>query len=62
MRGVKFGGVSAICFAVVTPINNLIRHEPMVVATILSGSALIFCLSGVVGTFTDKWGSDVGDA
>ena len=62
VRGAKVGALSALCFAVVTPLNNLIRSEPIAWGSVISGSVFAFFLFGVIGTFTDKIGSEVGDA
>jgi hypothetical protein len=61
-RGTKIDALTAICFAAVTPINNFLRDEPIIVGSILTGSVFAFCVFGLIGTFTDKIGSEVGDA
>jgi hypothetical protein len=60
VRGAKFGGGTALIFAIITPINNLIRDEPIVLESIVTGSIFAFFVFGLIGTFTDKIGSETG--
>ena len=61
IRGVKLGAGGAIAFAIVTPINRLLQHEPVVVFQLLVGIVFAFIFFGVIGTFRTM-GADVGDA
>jgi hypothetical protein len=60
-RGAKFGFFSGLSFAVVTPINNWLQDEPISGESILVGSIFAFCMFGIIGTLTDKIGSEIGD-
>ncbi len=62
MRGLKIGVISGLLFFVVTPLNNLLRHEAVIWTKVLVGSLFVFCLVGLIGVFTDKVGGEVGDA
>jgi hypothetical protein len=62
IRGAKFGAGSAVCFAAVMPINNLIRHEETNWSTVLLGSIFVFFVFGLVRALTDKVGGDFGDS
>lgn len=42
--------------------NHLIRQETINATEIVAGSILAFCLFGIIGTFTDKIGSEIGDS
>ncbi len=45
----------------VTPINNWLQDEPISGESILVGSIFAFCMFGIIGTLTDKIGSEIGD-
>ncbi len=62
MRGAKTGLGTALAFAIVTPINSLIRHEPIIVSSIATGAVFALCLFGVIGGLTERIGGEVGDA
>jgi hypothetical protein len=56
------GAVGGLLFSVVTPLNNLLRHEAVVWTEAVVGSLFTFCFFGLIGVFTDKIGGEVGDA
>ena len=62
IRGLKRGAAAAAATVVVLPINNLVRHEPVVGASVLAGAVIAFILMGLAGGFTDKIGFEAGDA
>jgi RsiW-degrading membrane proteinase PrsW (M82 family) len=61
-RGAKFGALSAVGFAVVIPLNQLLRSEPVSSNSTVVGTVFAFILFGVIGSLTDRIGSDFGDA
>ena len=62
VRGVKFAASSALAFAIVTPINNYVRSEPVAIERIVIGAVFAFLFFGLVGTLTGKLGSEVGES
>ena len=60
-RGAKTGALTAVGFATVAPINNLLHHEAVDVSRLLVGSAFAFIVFGLIGTFSAKIGTEVGD-
>ncbi len=61
-RGIQNGAIMAVVFAAITPLNNLLRGEPISWDNIVVGSAAGFCLFGLVGMLTKNMGGEVGDA
>ncbi len=60
-RGLKFGGGSAIAFGIVTAINKHIQDEVVTAKLLLGWMAFAFVFFAIVGTLTDKIGSDFGE-
>ncbi len=61
-RGLIFGAASAACAAATTAINKALdvtafEHVDVIVMTVVA-----FLMFSTIGTFTDKIGSDTGDA
>jgi hypothetical protein len=61
IRGAKFGASSALLFPVAVALNNYLKGEKIVVGSLVVGTIFAFLFFGLVGTFTDKVGSDVSD-
>ena len=60
-RGLKFGGLSALSFGVVTPINNYIMAKELSSKLLLGQMVFVFILFAIIGTLTSKIGSDFGE-
>ena len=60
-HGAKFGALSAICFAMVITINKHVRGEDVTAELIVGWSAFALLFFGLIGTLTDKIGSDFGE-
>jgi xanthine/uracil permease len=60
-RGAKVGAFGAFSFAVIAPINAIIRDQPIDSSKLLVGSVFAFIFFGLIGTLTDKLGPEVGD-
>ena len=61
-RGIKFGAMSAAFFPAILPINNYIRGDETTWSEVLIGTLFAFVFFAVIGSLTDKVGSDVGEA
>ncbi len=61
-RGAKAGAVSGVTFAVLTPINNWLQHQNTTSEKLVVGSVFAFLFFGLIGAFTDKIESEIGDS
>ena len=61
VRGLKLGAGSAVMFAIFTPLNHWLRDEPIYLRKVIVGTVLAFILFGIIGMFTKKFGSEIGD-
>lgn len=61
-RGAKLAARSAICFAIMIPLNQWLRSEPVDGSATIVGAVFAFCVFGIIGTLTDKIGSDFGES
>ena len=59
-RGVKFGAMSAAFLPGILPLNNYIRGEQTTWSEVLVGTLFAFVFFALIGSITDKVGSDVG--
>jgi thiamine transporter ThiT len=62
LRGIKAGAVSGIFFAVLMPVNNWLQNQTTSSDKLIVGSVFAFLFFGLIGTFTDKIESEIGDS
>ncbi len=59
-RGVKFGAMSAAFFPALMPINNYFRGDQTTWSEVVIGTVFAFVFFAIIGSLTDKVGSEVG--
>ena len=60
-RGLRFGGLSALSFGVLTLANNYIMAKELSGALLIGQVIFVFVLFAIIGTLTDRLGSDFGE-
>ncbi len=60
-RGLKYGPANGAMAALVLTLNKWIRQENIDLSDIVAFAMLAAVFFGVIWTFTDKLGSDVGE-
>jgi len=62
LRGIKSGVAGGITFAILMPVNNWLQHQNTTSDKLIVGSVFAFLFFGLIGTFTDKIESEIGDS